>query len=787
MNCIIRTGNESGKENGAVELLKGRPMAYAGIAALTAAAIGWYFNGTVKLCLAAAALVSLAVWSILRIARVASGRIASRGILASAAALLVLLGAFRFYDIKYLGAQELCGSEHEFAVRILGRRDGGYGSGFDIRITEADGTAMSVRARLTVEGTADFRAGNTVRLRCTPVPFEKTPSYDGERAALADGILLELTADEDVAYVMTDTSEAGGLLGFFSRLGSDLSFRLREAVGGDEGALAAAMLLGDRSGLPDAAARDFSRAGVSHLLALSGLHLSAVAGAVGWLLTKLRLPKLAKTPLMSVFLLLYLAVVGFPLSAVRAAIMLFAVFAAYYSGADGDGVSSVFLASAIILTVSPAAVADIGFMLSFSATLGITVFLPAYNRRKAKVSRDAGHMRRLISSTFGKAGALLLTGLAANCFTAIIIWRVFGSISLAAPLTNLFLTPLAGPLLALSAAALLLDGIPFFGSASALGARLAARVILRSCERVSDIHGAVLPLGLEFTPYILASAAVLTLVLLIIKLNHPAVCFVPAAAAVAAFAVCFAASGTFDRTGSVSVGCVSRGGNEAIYVSSCGGCAVIDVGSGSYGVLHDAVSAAKAAGATETEALVLTHYHQRHTASVARLCGREKVRRVWLPYPQNSEEAGIMSRIYEAAAAAGAECSVYMPGEALVCFGDVAIASSGPAALGRSTHPVIRLTVDAGERGGRTEYIGASAWEVPSCSGAADADTVIYGAHGPKIKSLCAVPVSDRTGEIVFCSHDAAYAAVGGAGKAMLEHTEATKFTLMPELWKNDP
>ena len=320
-----------------MELLKGRPMAYAGIAALTAAAIGWYFNGTVKLCLAAAALVSLAVWSILRIARVASGRIASRGILASAAALLVLLGAFRFYDIKYLGAQELCGSEHEFAVRILGRRDGGYGSGFDIRITEADGTAMSVRARLTVEGTTDFRAGNTVRLRCTPVPFEKTPSYDGERAALADGILLELTADEDVAYVMTDTSEAGGLLGFFSRLGSDLSFRLREAVGGDEGALAAAMLLGDRSGLPDAAARDFSRAGVSHLLALSGLHLSAVAGAVGWLLTKLRLPKLAKTPLMSVFLLLYLAVVGFPLSAVRAAIMLFAVFAAYYSGADGDG------------------------------------------------------------------------------------------------------------------------------------------------------------------------------------------------------------------------------------------------------------------------------------------------------------------------------------------------------------------------------------------------------------------------------------------------------------------
>ena len=127
---------------------------------------------------------------------------------------------------KKNGAQELCGSEHEFAVRILGRRDGGYGSGFDIRITEADGTAMSVRARLTVEGTADFRAGNTVRLRCTPVPFEKTPSYDGERAALADGILLELTADEDVAYVMTDTSEAGGLLGFFSRLGSDLSLSL---------------------------------------------------------------------------------------------------------------------------------------------------------------------------------------------------------------------------------------------------------------------------------------------------------------------------------------------------------------------------------------------------------------------------------------------------------------------------------------------------------------------------------------------------------------------------------
>lgn len=616
-------------------------MAYIGASAIAAAVCGWYFIGWAKLLLAAALCIMTAAVLAACVFKKMSVRSGVTALICLAAAVTVILRAYCYFDIKYLGSESLCGTGHDFYIVIDERLpSGSFGARYNVSVISIDGSDPGgTRARLECDYPAYFRPGDRVSLRAEVVPFEKSALYDGERAALADGITLDLCSGAAEDVLGCDTSSPR-FIDKLRLMSGRLALRLSDSVGGEEGALAAAMLFGDRTGLSDATARDFSRAGLSHLLALSGLHLSVIAGVAGWTLHKLRLPKIAKTPLMAAFLFIYLAMTGSHISTVRAAIMQFAVFAAYFSGADGDGVSSVFLAALLILTASPWAVVDVGFILSFAATLGITVFLPSFNKSAA---RKSGARRKAVG-IFYKVAALLLTGLAANCFTVPIIWWIFGEISIAAPVSNLLITPLSAPFLVFSLICLALAGVPFFGSAAAVPVRLTARIMLSFCSAASDLHGAVVSLKYRFVPFILIPAMVVTVVLLAIRTEHRYVCFLPSAAAAAAFCVCFFAFNAAMTDAGISF--VSTGGSDALVVTSGIGAAVIDIGSGSYDVLRSASLAAAEEGAVEIDVLILTHYHKYHIASAERFFGREKVRRVWLPYPATADEAEILAHIF---------------------------------------------------------------------------------------------------------------------------------------------
>ena len=67
--------------------------------------------------------------------------------------------------------------------------------------------------------------------------------------------------------------------------------------------------------------RDFRRTGASHLLALSGLHVALLSAMAEWVLRRFRIPKRPRVTLLGILMLLYLALVGFLPSAVRAVFM----------------------------------------------------------------------------------------------------------------------------------------------------------------------------------------------------------------------------------------------------------------------------------------------------------------------------------------------------------------------------------------------------------------------------------------------------------------------------------
>ena len=96
-----------------MELFHGRPMVFIGSAAIAAALCGWYFDGCTKLILAATVLSAFVLCALLRIFGKFSRRHTVTLLLGFAAAFCVLLRAYAYFDVQYLGSESLCDSEHD--------------------------------------------------------------------------------------------------------------------------------------------------------------------------------------------------------------------------------------------------------------------------------------------------------------------------------------------------------------------------------------------------------------------------------------------------------------------------------------------------------------------------------------------------------------------------------------------------------------------------------------------------------------------------------------------------
>lgn len=141
--------------------------------------------------------------------------------------------------------------------------------------------------------------------------------------------------------------------------------------GGEAGSIALGMLTSDLSELPAALRSDFAAAGISHLLAVSGLHLSilaAVALAAGRLLL---LSRRARAWLALCCCILMALLAGFSASVLRAGLMTALLLFGEPFGRQGDGLTSLGIAAALLAVLNPAVVESLSYWLTCTATLGI--------------------------------------------------------------------------------------------------------------------------------------------------------------------------------------------------------------------------------------------------------------------------------------------------------------------------------------------------------------------------------------------------------------------------------
>lgn len=324
-----------------------------------------------------------------------------------------------------------------------------------LRVERLDPKATPERVRLTVRhGGESLEVGERVRLRAVlqPPSGPVVPGgFDHARHAWFEGlgaIGWALGRPEPMA----GAGESGPELAL-ARLRARLAERFTEPLPGPAGAVAAALVTGVRAGLDAAIWRDFQLSGLAHLLSISGLHMSLVAGTVLWLgrwffalLPPVAERWPARKPAAVLALLaaaFYLLLSGASVPAQRAFLMVAVALLAILVDRDPFSMRLLAWAAVVVVLLRPEAVLGASFQLSFAAVLALIAVWEVAGRRLA--AHEAGILVRLLGYPLGVAATTLVASLATTPLTAfhfqtVASWGVVSNL-LAVPLTTFWIMP----------------------------------------------------------------------------------------------------------------------------------------------------------------------------------------------------------------------------------------------------------------------------------------------------------------------------------------------------------
>ena len=316
-------------------------------------------------------------------------------------------------------------------------------------------------------------------------------------AKQSDGVYLR--ADYIGKYVPLPASRHP-VFGLY-RLRQQGSAALKRRIPSDLAALISAMLLGDTTRLSDADRNAFSAAGVSHLLAVSGLHVALLAGL---LFPRKRRFAHAALAVQAGVIIGYMLVTGLPVSVLRAGLVFLLAILGHWFLQPVDLLTSTGAAALLLGLQNAYMPCDLGFQLSFCAVLGVQC--AAYLAKQLK-NRLPARIFKLLSAA--------LTAALASLFTLPILVAHGMTVSAVGILGNLLTLPLMRYLLLLGLAVLGLSCLPFLAPLSHMASFLLAlllkllRCIVFFC---SSLPGARLLLPAHYTLFVLGVLAILAIV-----------------------------------------------------------------------------------------------------------------------------------------------------------------------------------------------------------------------------------------------------------------------------------
>ena len=415
-----------------------------------------------------------------------------------------------------------------------------------------------------------------------------------------------------------------------------------------------AIVTGNRNNLTQPFTSSLQRTGLSHTVAVSGMHLAFLASALSMVLGKYR----RRTSLVVIpASLLFMVMAGCTPSVVRATVMVIMLMAAPLFQRERDDATALGAALLMLLVQNPLAVTHVGLQLSFGAVAGIFLTAePIWEWLQEKLHLKNGKpltLKWLIWLVPNYIGATLASTLGAQVFTLPLCALHFSSVSLLSPLANL---------LTLWCVALLFGGGLLIGVVGLFwdeGTKLLASLLLPAVEYLDWSVGELssvpfTALTLDAFSYqlwtILLSFAIL---FVLIKRSRPALwsaCATCGAALVLAMG--FAALEFY--LGPMRVTMLDVGQGQSVLLRQGSFLTVVDCGGSSYDNAGDlAANHIQNVGRRRIDLLILTHFHADHANGVPQLLERLQVGRMMIP--DGEEDDPLRAEILELAQEKGIE------------------------------------------------------------------------------------------------------------------------------------
>ena len=456
-----------------------RPLCVAGISALCVFAAVFPFQRPVWLAVGAACLVC---WGVLLF----FPRLGKGIRLAVLSGALVCLYGYGYYGVLTQPLLDQAGRTLPVTGMVLAAQSTTTRSSYEVRL-ERVGEAKAWSARMKLYDYREEREALEVGERfTTSVEILANQQQNG----LSKGVPLSGFVQEGPVQTLSTTP-----FGMLCRFRERLSQSLLDLIPDQRGAIGVGILFGDKSGISQETTQLFRQSGLSHVLAVSGLHLTMLTLMVSFLLR--RLPGRVGILLNGLVLLLFLAFELFSLSVMRAGMMALLVLAGKLAGRRADTWNCLGFAALVILLGCPYSAGDVGLQLSMSAVAGILLLSGPLQRLLSPRGAwwEKGRIRRYLCVVLQKICAILSVSAAASLGIAPVSLLQFGECSLLGMFTAIPVAVLVPVILSCSLVAPLfsLAGLSFLAGLVAAWDALAVWLL-----RLTAQWTAAIPVGVVY-------------------------------------------------------------------------------------------------------------------------------------------------------------------------------------------------------------------------------------------------------------------------------------------------
>jgi competence protein ComEC len=334
---------------------------------------------------------------------------------------------------------------------------------------EEDWQELSGDVLLFVPRYPEYEYGDVLRVTGELESPTQLGDFDYQGYLEHQGIYATMYFYKSEGIELLETGRGVKPLEWIYSLRKSLAESIAGAMPEPQAALTQGMLLGIRYNIPDDIKYEFAQTGTAHLLAISGLHLSIVAGillSIGiWLFGKKRFIYIW---LALGIIWLYAILTGLHPPIVRGAIMASLFLSAELLGRQRTAATSLAFAAAVMVGIDPEILFDAAFQLSVLAMAGLIFITPPL--------REWG--QRLVGAALGEKGlavslaSIVSDGFSVTLAATIAVWPLiahyFGVVSLVGPLVTFLALP-ALPAIIISGAAAGLVGLAFVPLAQGIG------------------------------------------------------------------------------------------------------------------------------------------------------------------------------------------------------------------------------------------------------------------------------------------------------------------------------